>query len=191
MNVYDFDKTIYDGDSTVDFYLYCLCSQPNLALCLPRQLIGFIQHAVGRIDTAALKEKFFCFLPKLASPTVRVEEFWKDRQKKIKGWYLEQKRGDDVIISASPEFLLLPICRRLGIAPPIATELDANTGKITGKNCKGEEKVRRFFERYPDAEISEFYSDSLTDAPLAQLAKEAFLVQENVRLPWSVSREER
>lgn len=24
MNVYDFDETIYDGDSTVDFYKYCL-----------------------------------------------------------------------------------------------------------------------------------------------------------------------
>ena len=24
MNVYDFDKTIYYGDSTADFYLFCL-----------------------------------------------------------------------------------------------------------------------------------------------------------------------
>ena len=24
MNVYDFDQTIYHGDSTVDFYLYCV-----------------------------------------------------------------------------------------------------------------------------------------------------------------------
>ena len=24
MNVYDFDKTIYDGDSTLDFYLFSL-----------------------------------------------------------------------------------------------------------------------------------------------------------------------
>ena len=23
-NIYDFDKTIYDGDSTVDFFLFCL-----------------------------------------------------------------------------------------------------------------------------------------------------------------------
>ena len=24
MNVYDFDRTIYDGDSTIDFYLYSI-----------------------------------------------------------------------------------------------------------------------------------------------------------------------
>ena len=24
IDVYDFDKTIYNGDSTIDFYLYCI-----------------------------------------------------------------------------------------------------------------------------------------------------------------------
>ena len=28
MNVFDFDKTIYDGDCTVDFYMYCLKKYP-------------------------------------------------------------------------------------------------------------------------------------------------------------------
>lgn len=182
MNVYDFDQTIYGGDSTVDFYLYCLRRQPSLILCLPRQLGGLVRYATGRIDTTAFKERFFCFLPKLTSPNAWVEEFWEDRQKKIKGWYLENKRGDDVIISASPEFLLSPICKRLGVTQPIATELDVHTGRITGKNCKGAEKVRRFLERYPDDEIGEFYSDSMTDAPLAQLAKEAFLVQKTSQI---------
>lgn len=30
MNVYDFDKTIYAGDSTIDFYLFCLKRQPAI-----------------------------------------------------------------------------------------------------------------------------------------------------------------
>lgn len=29
MHAYDFDGTIYDGDSTVDFYLYSLCKHPE------------------------------------------------------------------------------------------------------------------------------------------------------------------
>ena len=28
MNVYDFDKTIYKGDSTLDFYFFCLRKKP-------------------------------------------------------------------------------------------------------------------------------------------------------------------
>lgn len=184
MNVYDFDKTIYDGDSTVDFYRYCLRRRPDLIFCMPRQAWGFFQHMIGRIDTTNFKERFFCFLPKFTSLNIVVEEFWDTRQKKIKAWYLAQRRNDDVIISASPAFLLEPICKRLEVAPPIATKMDPATGKIEGTNCKSEEKVKRFFERYPDAEIQKFYSDSLTDGPLAALAKEAFLVQGNVRLPW-------
>lgn len=31
-NIYDFDKTIYDGDSTVDFFLFCLKREPILIL---------------------------------------------------------------------------------------------------------------------------------------------------------------
>ena len=31
MNVYDFDKTIYDGDSSVDFYKFSLKRHPKLA----------------------------------------------------------------------------------------------------------------------------------------------------------------
>ena len=30
MNVYDFDGTIYNGDSTIDFYIYALKSKPSI-----------------------------------------------------------------------------------------------------------------------------------------------------------------
>ena len=30
MNVYDFDDTIYAGDSTVDFFFYCLKKKPAI-----------------------------------------------------------------------------------------------------------------------------------------------------------------
>ena len=35
MNVYDFDKTIYDGDSTADFYLYALGKHKKNLLLAP------------------------------------------------------------------------------------------------------------------------------------------------------------
>lgn len=184
MNVYDFDKTIYDGDSTIDFYLYCLSRHPRLAGYIFGQIQGLFLHVTGQITTTEWKERFFAFLAGISDLEKLVESFWDSRQSKIKAWYLEQKQSDDVVISASPSFLLAPVCQRLGIAPPIATELDIASGKIPGTNCKGEEKVRRFFKRYPEAVIRRFYSDSTTDAPLAALAEEAFLVQGNSVLPW-------
>ena len=184
MNVYDFDKTIYAGDSTIDFYLYCLSRHLRLAGYIFGQTWGMFLHATDQIDTTEWKERFFVFLVGISDLEKLVESFWNSRQSKIKAWYLKQKQPDDVVISASPVFLLAPVCQRLGIAPPIATELDIASGKILGTNCKGEEKVRRFLERYPEAIIRRFYSDSSTDAPLAALAEEAFLVHGDIVRPW-------
>ena len=98
----------------------------------------------------------------------------------------QNMQPDDLVVSASPEFLLAPACRRLGIRPPIASRVDARTGRYTGLNCKGAEKVSRFREQYPDAEIGQFYSDSRSDAPLAHLARRAFLVRGDSYTSWEV-----
>ena len=37
MNVFDFDGTIYSGDSTIDFYFFALKRNVKLLLFLPRQ----------------------------------------------------------------------------------------------------------------------------------------------------------
>ena len=168
MRVYDFDGTIYDGDSTMDFYLYSLCKHPELVRFAPFQLFAVLFHAIGWLDTTAMKERFFCFLKGLQTADELAETFWEARQSKIMNWYLERMEKTDLVISASPEFLLKPICRRLGIRPPIATLVNQENGQIQGKNCKGTEKVHRFLEKFPNESICQFYSDSLTDAPLVK-----------------------
>ncbi len=184
MNVYDFDKTIYNGDCSIDFYLYCLSRCFAIVSCLPSQLCGIVMKLLGKCDTKTMKEKFFCFLPKMPDAENVIKSFWSIHRKKIKRFYLAQRQESDVIISASPEFLLTPICRELGIPSPIATEMDINTGKILGRNCKGEEKVRRFCEHYPNGVVEKFYSDSVSDAPMAEIAQEAFLVCGDRINPW-------
>ena len=184
MNVYDFDGTIYDGDSAVDFYFYCLRKRPQIAVYIFRQVLGVLRHAIGVIDTKRMKEEFFSFLPALKNSEAFAALFWETRQVKIKNWYLEQREERDVVISASPEFLLRPVCANLGIRVPIATRMSPDSGKIQGPNCKGAEKVLRFRECFPDGSIHRFYSDSLTDAPLAGLAEKAFLVRKDALLPW-------
>lgn len=123
-------------------------------------------------------------MPALGDSEEFAVSFWKARHGKIKSWYLEIKLKNDVVVSASPEFLLHPICMRLGIEPPIATQVDSMSGKIHGRNCKGKEKIRRFAERFPEGKIQYFYSDSLSDAPLAKLAAKAFFVKKDMVLPW-------
>ena len=42
----------------------------------------------------------------------------------------------------------------------------------------------RFYEKYPNGEIEEFYSDMYCDTPLARLAKKAVMVKGEKLSPW-------
>lgn len=184
MNVYDFDKTIYAGDSTLDFYFFSLKKSPMLIRFLPIQIIGFIKYMFGMYSKLQFKEKFYSFLKGIKDVDSMVELFWNENQDKIKDWYLKSKEESDVIISASPEFLLNTICRRIGIKHLIASEVNKNTGICEGENCYGEEKVLRFKKYFEKGEIKKFYSDSLSDAPISLMASERYIVNGNNILPW-------
>ncbi|MBR6523011.1 MAG: haloacid dehalogenase-like hydrolase [Clostridia bacterium] len=175
MNVYDFDETIYHGDSTRDFYFFCLKNYPQVAKYLPMQGWYAIWFGLKVMPKTQFKEKFYSFLKTIPDIDGAVEVFWRSHEKNLKEWYIAQKKDDDLIISASPEFLLAPICGKLGIKV-IASRVDKKSGKTEGENCWGEEKVKRF-NAAGGGEIDEFYSDSYSDTPLALLAKKAFLVK--------------
>ena len=176
MNVYDFDKTIYYFDSTKKFYFYLLKKYPKMALRAPAQLLAFLKYRLKITDKTAMKEVVYSAFRYVPDIDREVESFWDGEIKNIKPWYLKQKHDDDVIISASPYFLLKPVCDRLGIKHLIASEADKKTGKYTGKNCYGAEKVPRVKEYLGSTKMDRFYSDSRSDSPLAELADEAFLV---------------
>ncbi|MEG1525431.1 MAG: haloacid dehalogenase-like hydrolase [Clostridia bacterium] len=177
-NVYDFDGTIYDGDSTAHFYRYCAARQPRMLLDLPAVGVAFLGMSLGLVEKTRAKQRLYRFLTFLPDVNAYVADFWATHRQRIKPWYLAQKCRDDLIISASPDFLLAPICAELGVAL-LASRVDPHTGETEGLNCHDVEKVRRMRERDPDSEVAQFYSDSLSDLPLAELAQEAFLVKGN------------
>ena len=184
MNTYDFDKTIFYPDSSTCFYKYCMKNHTAAVLkTLPKTAVKAVKYAAGKIKTKELKEQLFSFLSDIDDVDQAVESFWQDHYDGIGKWYLEQKKDDDIIISASPHFLLEPVCKKLGVRL-IATPMDKKTGAILGENCHDSEKVRRFYEEFPNAHTENFYSDSLKDTPMARLAKHAWLVDRGRMTPW-------
>jgi len=187
MNTYDFDKTIYINDSSADFYKWCIKRHSKAIFkSLPRSAVKALLYAIKRIETKELKEQLFSFISEIDDIERECELFWQEKMGGIGQWYLAQQKPDDLIISASPEFLLRPVAKKLGFAL-IATPMDEKTGKILGNNCHDHEKVRRFYEEYPGAHTEEFYSDSLTDSPMAKIADIAFLVDHGKLSPWPES----
>ena len=182
-NVYDFDQTVYSGDSTLHFYRYCARRHPGILLDLPVVGVWFAGMALGVVDKTRVKQRLYRFLTRVPDVDALIASFWDAHRCNLKRWYLDQKRVDDVIISASPEFLLRPVCEWLGVTL-LASRVDVRTGRYTGLNCHGKEKVARLYAAIPGMEIARFYSDSLSDAPLAQLAQQAYLVKGEELLPW-------
>ena len=156
MNVYDFDNTILRGDSTARFFAYCLRHYPAMWLDLPGQAVNGALFLLKLRPKQAFKERMLGFLGRIGDVDAAVERFWAKNFSRVKPWYLAQRRPDDVVISASPEFLIQPACERLGVGCAMGSPVDRHTGRFSGLNCHGEEKVRRFREVFPEAQIDEF-----------------------------------
>ena len=184
MNIYDFDGTLYDGDSTMDFLKYSIKKHPALVRFLPGMGVACLRHYLLKAtDKTTMKERFYRILSGYDAQGL-LEEFWDKHQHKVFPWYPGQQEETDIVISASPEFLLEPICQRLGIKTLMASRVDPRTGKYTGLNCWGEEKVRRLAEQTGITHCDKFFSDSYSDTPLAKIADEAFLVKKGKICPW-------
>ena len=78
----------------------------------------------------------------------------------------------------------LQLTKQSLVAPLIASKVDCKSGKYSGINCHGKEKVRRFYEIFENGKIEEFYSDSYSDTPLAEISEKAFIVKKNDISEW-------
>lgn len=181
MKIYDFDKTIYNGDSSVDFWLFCLWNDLTLIRFLPIQVWGGIRYYLKMNSKESYKQSFFSFLNGIKNIDKIVNNFWsREFNRKIKTWYLDTNREGDVIISASPEFLLEPAISVLKCKALIASRVDKKTGRFISLNCYGSEKVTRFREDFGvNTKVIEAYSDSLSDLPILNLADMAYIVKKN------------
>ena len=180
MNVYDFDGTIYKDDSTRDFYYYLLKHHTKVVKYLPRFVLDVIKYKLDVVDKTRMKETFYRYLNSFKEGKIDelVRKFWDLHRHKIYNWYYEQKKDDDVIISASPRYLLSHICNELNVKL-ICSEVDKRNGDYIGINCYGSEKVNRFYKEYPNGIIDNFYSDSKSDEPLAKIARSAYMVKKD------------
>lgn len=176
MNVYDFDKTIYKKDSSVTFYLWCVRHYPRITRRWPRLAVDAIRYKTKRITKHVFMERLYQYLHDVPDVAMEVDRFWDEHEDDMHIWYKRQWRMDDLIISASPDFLIRPIAYRLGVRSVLASPLNPSTGLYEGERCHGEGKVHALRAAFPQARIDAFYSDSLSDTPLALMARKAYLV---------------
>ncbi len=180
IDIYDFDKTIVPFDSGSRFYFYCLAHNPWIIICLPYQILRAIPFLLGIKSLSYFKTGFFCFV-RLIDLEANVKAFWDKYEKKVFAWFRpENRKRPAVVISASPDFLLKDICGRLAVEKLICTRHNAKTGALIGENCKGEEKVTRYYNEVENCKAVNVYSDSIkNDKPIFSLGDNCFHIQKN------------
>jgi phosphoserine phosphatase len=182
MNVYDFDNTIYDGESLVDFFIFCMKKKPELVLYFP-----FVVYILTLYKLRLLPiEKIYDATTKMTSPIMSnkddadkfIEEFWEKNHCKLKKEFLEMLTDEDIIITGSPRKLIAGIMDQLKVLPSniVCSEFNFDTGRCEFI-CFRENKVAIFKEKYPNVVIDRFYTDSLNDIPMMKLSKESYLVK--------------
>lgn len=187
MRVFDFDGTIYDGESLFDLYLYSARHDPKVfryiapvlryavKYKLGRATLEQMEYGVGKMTEGYLTE--LSRSKRVASVEQLVDDFWDRYYARIKPWY--QPESDDVILTASFDLTVGEACRRLGVRNLAASEVDVGTMKVTYLNFSTN-KAKRFRELYgPDVVIDEFYTDSKFDQPMIDMARHAFMVKGN------------
>jgi HAD superfamily hydrolase (TIGR01490 family) len=185
---FDFDGTITTKDTLLEFIKFC---KGNF-----RFYLGFLLNSpylvafkTKIISNQAAKEKVLQYFFRGTS----VGDFEKLCQSFTKGKLpslirpgalkeiskLKQENYVVVVVSASPQNWIKEWADQAGvelIASRLEVKNDMITGKILGKNCHGEEKVRRIMEKYVITDYTSIhaYGDTSGDRQMLALAHNSF-----------------
>ncbi len=182
VNVYDFDNTIYDGETLIDYIMYYIKHDPRIWKYVPKLLFIAFKDACHLFTVEEAIKAYASFLEgyyiKLENPAENIVDFWDKNEKKIKPWYAEVQKESDIIVSGTLDFILEEIAKRIGFKRYVGSSIDENTGKFR-RLCFLDNKVKYFRELFPDAEIENFYTDSLNDKAMMDISENVYLVKKD------------
>ena len=193
--IFDIDYTITRKETLMEFFKYIVSKDIKNIRFLPRALYSGLMYGIKVYDEKRVKECFLKFIEnieeeELAKLTKSVYDerlstiLYKDAVDMIKK--LKNEGYMVVLISASPEFYVKEFYAIKEVDLILGTKFTFEGGKfirkMSGKNCKGEEKVRRLNEVLKEKNIevdfknSYMFSDSLSDKPLLDLVGNPYLI---------------
>ena len=157
MKVFDFDNTLYRGESSLDFSLYMIRTHKKILLYLPVIMANAIKYKLCLVDRQKLGAEINKYM-KLIIRDEReirhlVRKFWQTHADRLDADMLKRISPDDLIITAGLDRI-----------------------EILHFNFK-DNKVSRFRELYGDAKIDAFYTDSYNDRALMEISDKVFLVK--------------
>ncbi len=178
--VFDFDGTLSSGDSNIDFGYYCFKHSVKPWFCVPSMIFAFIVK-VFNPNGVWWRQKMHRFLTK---QMVRdfTPAFIKQHKQKRFGWAKDQvakeraKGNKVVLISASPDYLISKLVSDMKFDAVLTSVVDPNKPWQYSFVCYGKNKVVALDNWAKENKfipnVVRSYSDSLSDMPLMDIAKE-------------------
>ena len=180
MKVFDFDNTLYRGESSLDFSLFLIKADKRILLYLPVILRNTVMYKLCLVDRQELEESINKYLKIIVNDKQKlldmVTAFWASHSQNLDQRMIARIRPEDIIITAGPDFLLNGIKDRLHTQHIISSVVDLDVPKIVHFNFK-DNKVTRFRELYGDQTIDSFYTDSYNDQAMMDISKKVYLIK--------------
>lgn len=180
IKVFDFDNTIYRGESSVDLALFMIKNNKKILLYLPSIFVNMIKYKLCLVKKEKLIKKINNYMSAMIFDRKEllelVERFWSKKIHKLDRKMLKRINRDDVIITAGPDFLIHGIKKLLNTNNIISSEIDEVKNKMKYFNF-GDNKVKRYKELYGDKRISCLFTDSYNDRALMDISDKVFIVK--------------
>jgi len=178
MKVYDFDETMFTGDTEDRFFNYIFHQKGFFWYHLNFKWWSLL-FKLKLINKTRAREGQYMFLRKIDNLDEVLERYWDTVMPYMKKWYMDRKDSEDIVASGTPAFLMEPAMKRLGLKHLVATDMDRHTGKINGMFAIGSYKIDNFKKFFDINVIDEFYSDAYSDHYLADVAKKAYVIHDD------------
>jgi len=180
IKVFDFDNTLYHGESSIDLAFYLIRRNKRILLYVPSILINLAKYKMCLVDREKAEQEINDFLKVAVKDKYEaaeiVESFWAENSYRLDENMIKRVRKDDVIITAGPDMLIDGIKDKLGTDNIISSIIDPDKREMVYFNF-GENKAKRYKEVYGDTPIESFYTDSFNDKPLMKLANKVYIVE--------------
>ena len=180
MKVFDFDNTLYRGESPIDFVLFMIKKNRKILLWIPKIFFNLIKYKLCILSGEQLESKINDFMDDFLNDKDEIirntKEFWSRNYKKLNMNTIKEVEPDDVILTASPSFFIDGIKDKIVSKNVICSEIDLDARKIDFLNF-GENKVRKYKEIYGDKKVDCFYTDSYNDKFMMDISEKVFLVK--------------
>ena len=180
MKVFDFDNTLYHGESAVDLALYMIKNNKRIILYLPMIFINLIKYKLCMVEKKKMVYAINDFLRNALRSKNEiydaVDGFWNKNKSKLDRKMLDMIEKDDVIITAGPDFLINGIRDLINTDNIISSRIDPDKMKVKYLNF-GKNKVKGYKALYGEKRIDCFYTDSYNDKALMDISDRVFIVK--------------